>query len=83
MEGMHKIPKKLIRDKVSAPPPPPHHFWPKDEKRSNPTRFGAGFGLYDLGPKIHCTTYLTKRIIPNDCCHLSIQITYYIYGAME
>ncbi len=30
------------------PTGPPRHFWPKEIKRSNPTRFGkAGFGLQE------------------------------------
>ena len=47
--GRHGGPKKLIGGQVQASPRPPPghhvHLWPKEGKRSNPTRFGIGFGL--------------------------------------
>jgi hypothetical protein len=43
--GRHGGPKKLIGDQVqvfhTSSTRPPRHFWPKDGKRSRPTRFGC------------------------------------------
>ena len=49
--GRHGGPKKLIGGQVQVFPTSstrtPRRFWSKERKRSNPTRFGAGFGLQD------------------------------------
>ena len=49
--GKHGRLMKLIGDQIQVFPTSstwtPRHFWSKERKRSNPTRFGAGFGLQD------------------------------------
>jgi hypothetical protein len=51
--GRHGGPKKLIGDQVqvfhTSSTRPPRHFWPKDRKRSRPTRFGRWIRTARLG----------------------------------
>ena len=70
--GRHGGPKKLIRGQVQVFPTSstrtPRHFWSKGRKRSNPTRFGAGFGLQQCAnlrrpPRPHLDSVLGVQVL--------------------
>ena len=70
--GKHGRLMKLIGDQIQVFPTSstwtPRHFWSKERKRSNPTRFGPGFGLQDssnlwCSPRSHTDSDLGVQVL--------------------